>query len=154
MSAAAPAARVRHVVFRAGGERFALPLDAVREVVLPQPPFARVPRCGPAVRGAMNLRGRVVAVVDLALLLGLRAAPGERDGHVIVLEAARPGLGLLVAGVAGAELLTVPDGGFPAGGAVAVGLAAASAGAATLLDARELARAAEAHFGVPPAAVP
>jgi purine-binding chemotaxis protein CheW len=148
-------ARQRHVVFRAGGERFALPLEAVREVVLPQPPFARVPRSGPAVRGAMNLRGRVVAVIDLALLLGLpAAAAGERDGHVVVLEAARPDLALLVAGVVGAELLGPPERG-PAGATrLAVGLAATSGGAATLLDAGEVARAAESHFGLPAPAVP
>ncbi len=34
----------RQVLFRAGGERFGLPLESVREVVIPQPPFARVPR--------------------------------------------------------------------------------------------------------------
>ena len=49
----AGAVPMRHVVFRVGGERFALPLEAVREVVLPQPPFARVPR---AARGGP--RGR------------------------------------------------------------------------------------------------
>jgi purine-binding chemotaxis protein CheW len=42
----------------------------VREVVVPQPPFARVPRARPAVRGAMNLRGRVIAMVDLPALVG------------------------------------------------------------------------------------
>ncbi|HEY6101282.1 MAG TPA: chemotaxis protein CheW, partial [Anaeromyxobacter sp.] len=35
---------MRHVVFRVASERYALPLDAVSEVVVPQPPFARVPR--------------------------------------------------------------------------------------------------------------
>ena len=54
---------LRHVLFRVGGERFALPLGSIREVVNPQPPFARVPRAPDSVRGAMNLRGRVVAVV-------------------------------------------------------------------------------------------
>ena len=134
-----------HVVFRAGGERFALPLAAIREVVLPQPPFARVPRCGPPVRGAMNLRGRVIAVVDLALLLGLRAAAaGEREGQIVVLEAARPGLGLLVAGVIGVEALAIEA----AAAVPALGRGVATRhGAATLLDAGEVARAAEAHFG-------
>ena len=44
----------RHVLFRVARERYALPLEAVREVVLPQPPFARVPRTAGAVRGVMN----------------------------------------------------------------------------------------------------
>lgn len=165
MSAAAPArgaapgpaaaALTGHVVFRAGGERFALPLDAVREVVLPQPPFARVPRCGAAVRGVMGLRGRVIAVVDLALLLGLPAAPpGEREGQIVVLEAPRPCLGLLVAGVVGVEPLEAPRrDGRPWSG-VDRGLATARGGAATLLDPSELARAAESHFGTPLRGVP
>ena len=137
---------VRCVLFRAAGERFALPLEAVREVVLPQPPFARVPRSGAAVRGAMNLRGRVVPVVDLAALLGLAAPPlGERDGQVIVLEGPRPGLGVLVASVIGVEVLQ-PEG-SPAAGGIARGVAPARSGAATLLDAAALAAEAEARFG-------
>ncbi len=80
---------MRHVVFRVASERFALPLPAVREVVLPQPPFARVPRSSDAVRGVMNLRGRVVAVVDLAALVGLAPQPlAAGAGHVLILDPA------------------------------------------------------------------
>jgi purine-binding chemotaxis protein CheW len=149
--APAPLGAARHVVFRAGGERFALPLAAVREVVLPQPPFARVPRCGAPVRGAMNLRGRVIAVVDLAVLVGLPAAPPEESaGQIVVLEAARPGLGLLVAGVLGVESLATEAADGPPARGPALGRGVATrAGAATLLDALEVARAAESHFGAP-----
>jgi hypothetical protein len=117
----------------------------VREVVLPQPPFARVPRSGAAVRGAMNLRGRVLPVVDLAALLGLPApAPlGERDGQVLVLEGPRPSMGLLVTCVLGVERLEAE---LPATG-LAVGLGQARDGAATLLDGAALAAAAGAQFG-------
>jgi purine-binding chemotaxis protein CheW len=145
---AADAAACRWILFRAGGERYALPLEAVREVVLPQPPFARVPRSGPAVRGAMNLRGRVVPVVDVAALLGRagpRLAPG--DGQVIVLEGTQPGLGLLVAGVLGVEQLAPAA--DPAGAAAGEGIAAAGGAPVTLLDAAALASAAESHFGAP-----
>ena len=138
-------AAVRCVLFRAGGERFALPLEDVREVVLPQPPFARVPRSGAAVRGAMNLRGRVVPVLDLAVLVGLPGPSlGERDGQVVVLEGQRPGLGLHVAAVLGVEALT-PE--APSEG-LARALAASRHGPAALLDAASVAAAAEAHFGV------
>ena len=106
---------MRHVVFRVGPERFAIPLDAVREVVVPQPPFARVPRSSDAVRGVMNLRGRVVAVVDLAALLGLAPQP-----------------------------LEPPDGGAPD---LVRGVAAAAAGAVTVLGAGALATEAERLFG-------
>jgi purine-binding chemotaxis protein CheW len=127
--AAQPGAEARHVVFRAGGERFALPLSAVREVVLPQPPFARVPRTGAAVFGAMNLRGRVIALVELAALLDLpREKLAPAAGQVLVLEAERPALGMLVQAVLGVEVL--------------------GAGApATVLDGAALVARAAAQFG-------
>jgi purine-binding chemotaxis protein CheW len=66
----------RHVIFRAAGRRFALRLADVREVVVPPRDFVRVPRAPACFRGVINLRGRVVPVVDLARLLG----PGEGSG--------------------------------------------------------------------------
>ncbi len=127
----------RHVLFRVGAERYALPLEAIREVVNPQPPFARVPRTSDAVRGAMNLRGRVVAVVDLAPLVGLsRPAPGEGQGRVVVLDRDRRALGLLVDDVLGVEPLEVAE---RSGAAVVRGIASARGGAVTVLDADALA---------------
>ena len=136
----------RQVLFRAGGERFGLPLEAVREVVIPQPPFARVPRAGAAVRGAMNLRGRVVAVVDLAALVGLAAEAlvGGR-GQVLVLDRDRRALGLLVGQVIGVEPLA-PERAEPPGSMVR-GVGNLEGGAVTLLDPDEVARRAAAQFG-------
>jgi purine-binding chemotaxis protein CheW len=136
----------RQVVFRVGAERFALPLEAVREVVLPQPPFARVPRASDAVRGVMNLRGRVVAVVDLAALVGLAPQPLDgRAGLVLVLDPqGRRALGVLIGGVVGVESLAAPDE-APAG--LVRGVARARDGAVTLLAAEALTRDAEALFG-------
>ncbi len=135
---------MRHVVFCVASERFALPLAAVREVVLPQPPFALVPRSSDAVRGVMNLRGRVVAVVDLAALMGLAPQalrPGE--GHVLILDHGKRALGFLIAGVLGVEPLA-PEG-VPAG--VVRGVAASSTGAVTVLGAEALAGEAARLFG-------
>ena len=136
---------MRHVVFRVAGERFAIPLEAVREVVVPQPPFARVPRASDAVRGVMNLRGRVVAVVDLAALVGL--APQKLEGatgQVLILDPGKRAMGFLIAGVLGVEAIRPPEG--PAPGLVR-GVAAAGSGAVTLLGAEALAEEAERLFG-------
>jgi purine-binding chemotaxis protein CheW len=140
------AADPRHVLFRAGGERFALPLEAVREVVTPQPPFARVPRTSEAVRGAMNLRGRVVAVVDLAPLVGLppqALSPGQ--GQVVVLDRDRRALGLLIEAVLGVEALGPPERGGV--GPVARGVVSAGGAAVTVLDPDALASQSRALFG-------
>ncbi len=135
----------RHVVFRVASEQFALPLEAVREVVPPQPPFARVPRASEAVRGVMNLRGRVVAVVDLAALVGLPAQPlAEGSGQVLILDQGKRTLGLLIAGVLGVEALEPPADAAPG---LVRGVTSVRAGAVTVLAPAVLAEQATALFG-------
>jgi len=135
----------RQVVFRVGAERYALPLSAVREVVPPNPPFARVPRAGGAVRGVMNLRGRVVAVVDLAELVGLAPQPLlGGHGQVLILDREKRALGLLIGVVLGVEPLAPAE--VATDGLVA-GVTMGRAGAVTLLRVEPLAAAAAALFG-------
>jgi purine-binding chemotaxis protein CheW len=93
---------VRHVIFRVEKERYGLPLKAVKEVVVPPERFTRVPRAPAAVSGVMNLRGRVVTVVELRQLLGLPEGPSP-NGRVLLLERGRRDLGLLVTDVEGIE---------------------------------------------------
>jgi purine-binding chemotaxis protein CheW len=133
------------VVFRVVGERFALPLASVREVVLPQPPFARVPRVSEAVRGVMNLRGRVLAVVDLAPLVGLAPQPlVGGQGHVLVLELEKRSLGFLIGPVMGVEPVTVPP---PGDEQLVRGVVVVKGVAVSLLTAAGLSAAADGLFG-------
>jgi purine-binding chemotaxis protein CheW len=135
----------RHVLFRAGGERFALPLASVSVVVPPDPPFAFVPRTAPPVVGAMGLRGRVVAVVEMGPLLGLPARNGSAGpGQVIVLERERRALGFLVDGVIGVEPVDPPD--RPGAGPPVAGLASLRGAPVAILDPEALAAAAQVLF--------
>jgi purine-binding chemotaxis protein CheW len=93
---------VRHVIFRVGKERYALPLAAVREVVVPPVGHSKVPRAPPAVYGVINLRGRVVTVIDLRILLGLPEAGGPNQ-KIVLLDRGRRDLGLAVTEVDGIE---------------------------------------------------
>jgi len=93
---------VQHVVFLLDTTRYALPLGAVREVVVQPESVVRVPRAPPAVLGVVNLRGRVVTVVDFALLLELpRLAPPARK--LVLLDRGRRDLALSVTEVEGIE---------------------------------------------------
>lgn len=94
---------MRHVVFRLEKDRYALPLDSVREVVVAPERYTLVPHSGPAVRGVMTLRGRVVPVVDLARLLSLETS--LKGAKVVLLELSRRELGLLVTEVEGIEAI-------------------------------------------------
>jgi purine-binding chemotaxis protein CheW len=108
---------VRHVIIRVEKERYGLPLSAVKEVVVPPERFTRVPRAPAAVTGVMNLRGRVVTVVELRQLLGLPDGPTP-PGRVVLLDRGRRDLGLLVTDVDGIEAVervsTAPGKAVPA----------------------------------------
>ena len=78
---------IRVLMLAAGGQRFALPLAAVREVI-DAARLAPVPLTPPALAGVIDLRGRIVPVLDIAILVGLTAAPlnaqivlAAVDGH-------------------------------------------------------------------------
>ncbi len=146
--AAQGAEPIRHVVFRVAGERFALPLGVVREVVLPQPPFALVPRVSEAVRGVMNLRGRVLPVVDLAPLVGLAPQPlVGGQGQVLVLEREKRSLGFLIGQVIGVESVALPP---PGDDPLLRGVVVVKGAAVSLLSPDGLAAAADGLFGSGP----
>jgi purine-binding chemotaxis protein CheW len=92
------------VVFRLDKERFALPLAAIREVVVPPATWTRVPRAPTSIKGVINLRGRVITVVELRPLLGLEPATSP-SLKIVLLDRGRRDLGLLVSDVDGIEMI-------------------------------------------------
>jgi purine-binding chemotaxis protein CheW len=93
----------------------------------------------------MNLRGRVVAVVDLAELVGLPPQPLQAgQGQVLILDREKRALGLLIGVVLGVEPLVPAEGD---GAGVVAGVAIGRGGAVTLLRVEPLAAAAAALFG-------
>ncbi len=84
----------RFLTFRAAGRLYALPAEAVREIVLPVA-VAKVPLSPKALLGLANLRGVVLPVASLQLLLGRQHHNSSPSQRVIVL-AGRPAFGLLV----------------------------------------------------------
>lgn len=125
----------RHVVFRVEETLYALPLAAVREVVVTPEVFSRVPRAPAAVTGVMNLRGRVVTVVDLRPVLGETEATG-RAGKLLLLDRGRRDLALGVSEVEGIELLEALSSEEATG--LVRGVARLGAGTVQLLDVERL----------------
>jgi purine-binding chemotaxis protein CheW len=123
---------MRHVVFLLEKDRYALPLSAIREVVPAPEGYTRVPRAPPSVLGVINLRGRVVPVVDLRAFLGV-ASHGLPATRVVLLDRGRRELGLLITDVEGIE--RIEKVGTPARPSPAVrGLARLGALPVTVLD--------------------
>lgn len=83
------------VTFRLADETFAVPVEAVREV-LRVSTVTRVPHAPEPIRGVTNLRGRVIPVIDLRLRIGLPAIDLDRSSRILVVDPRGRMLGLLV----------------------------------------------------------
>lgn len=74
----------QQVVIRLQDRFFGLPIAQVREM-LGIPAITELPHVPPHVLGVMNLRGRVIPVVDLRLRLGMNSSHDEVDELVAML---------------------------------------------------------------------
>lgn len=86
----------RMLLFRVGHRQYGLEIEAIQEVA-DDPPLYRVPQGGAFLLGAVNLRGRVLPVIDLPALLDMAAA--DRDQRLVVLGPGFHSLALAVSGV-------------------------------------------------------
>jgi chemotaxis signal transduction protein len=86
----------RFIIFHIQGDRYALPLDKVAVVVEP-PPIYPIPRSPECFIGGINFHGGIVALFDLALLIGTDVA--TTWGKVIVFDRRFGNLALMVESV-------------------------------------------------------
>ena len=137
---------MRHVLFHVGRDRYALPLDAVREVINAPRHYTRVPHASAEVKGVMTLRGRVVPVVDLARLLKVDDE-AVSPGKIVLLELGRRDLGLLVSEVDGIEAIELVERVASQASALVRGLTRVGDQPASVLDVQGLDAAVAASFG-------
>ncbi len=88
--AAAAAESVRHLAgkymtFKLADEAYGLPILKVREIIGLME-ITRVPRTPDFIRGVINLRGRVVPVVDLRLKFGMPRTEASEQTVIIVVQ--------------------------------------------------------------------
>lgn len=83
---------IRYLLFDTDGQRYALPIDRVREVIGWEKPRA-LGATDPWLAGVIALRGQLLQVTDLALRLGLAAG---RPGKIVVFDAPEGPAGLAV----------------------------------------------------------
>jgi len=92
------------VVFELGEERYGLDIATVYEIIRHQPVTA-VPQAPSFVEGVINLRGRIIPVVDLRRRFGMMSGELTKASRIVVCEAAGTRVGLVVDGVS--EVLMV-----------------------------------------------
>jgi purine-binding chemotaxis protein CheW len=93
------------VVFALGEERYGLEISAVYEIIRHQP-ITAVPQAPPSVEGVINLRGRIIPIVNLRFRFGLPDAHVSNSSRIVVCDANSRRVGLIVDGVS--EVLMIP----------------------------------------------
>jgi purine-binding chemotaxis protein CheW len=83
------------VAFRLGAEEYAIPIEMV-ESIIKLGPLTSVPGSPPYVRGVMNLRGRIISVIDLRQRFGMPSGNDQPEGRILVVQYAETTIGILV----------------------------------------------------------
>ena len=87
-----------YLTFQVGESEYAVEVAAVTEIVRLQQTFS-VPDVPDCVRGVINLRGKVIPLIDVRARFGLKEAAYTDRTVVVVLEASDSSTGLIVDGV-------------------------------------------------------
>ena len=94
------------VTFTTAGQLFGVPIGRVQDVFKPSR-ITRVPLAGAEIAGVLNLRGRIVTMVDLRRRLDLERGESGRAPIAIGIEAKGESFGLLVDAIG--EVLKLPN---------------------------------------------
>jgi purine-binding chemotaxis protein CheW len=97
----------KYLTFRLAQEEYGLEILKVQEIIQLQA-ITRVPRTPPYVRGVINLRGKVIPVVDLRAKFGIEGAEDTERTCIIVVQI-HAGESLLVIGILIDEVREVLD---------------------------------------------
>jgi purine-binding chemotaxis protein CheW len=134
----------KHLIFRVGGESCGIPVLRVREIIR-LTHITPVPRMPEAVKGVINLRGRIIPVLDLRVHFGVEAGADSRHACIIVVavestSGARQFMGLVVdaveevANLRADDIEPPPDFGAGHGDDCILGMAKSAGRVKTLLN--------------------
>ena len=93
------------VVFDLTDEGYGVDISAVREIICLQE-ITQVPRTPEFVEGVINLRGKVIPVIDLRKRFGLTVEDESQDNRIVVVDIGGQDIGVIVDAVA--EVLRIP----------------------------------------------
>jgi len=94
------------VGFRVGRETFGVPISLVHEIVR-VPEITAVPDAPGYVEGVINLRGKIISVLDLRKRFGEKQISPSRKNRILVVEVEGKMVGLIVDSAS--EVLKLPD---------------------------------------------
>lgn len=134
----------KFLTFSLGDEAYGIPVLKVREIIT-MLHITMVPQMPPHVKGVINLRGKVIPVIDLRTKLGLHETPLSENSCIVVVQLSMPGgevknIGLIVdaveevANVAAEDIEAAPDFGGSINVEYLLGMAKIKGSVKSLLD--------------------
>jgi len=96
---------IQLVTFRIGEEEFGVDILAVQEIIRLMA-ITKVPRAPHFVEGVINLRGKVIPIVDMRRRFGLEAIAHDKHTRIIVIQLEAIVVGFMVDSVS--EVLRIP----------------------------------------------
>src|SRR6201993_3607398 len=103
------------VGFRIGNETYGVRIGSVREIVR-VPEITVVPNAQDIIEGVINLRGKIIPVMDLRKRFGAVEVQPDKKNRILVVELENKLLGLIV--TAASEVLKIPPSEIEAPGSV------------------------------------
>ncbi len=86
---------LRYLCFNLGEEEFALALLSVKEV-LAIPDTTPVPQMPAHFKGILNLRGKIISIMDLRTKLNIKPLKDQTENAVVILDLGEYNLGIIV----------------------------------------------------------
>tara|TARA_B100000809_G_C15068664_1_gene505153 strand:- start:800 stop:1336 length:537 start_codon:yes stop_codon:yes gene_type:complete len=83
------------IVFKLGVEEYALNIEQIKEVVI-TPNIANIPQTPSYIKGVANIRGTIIAIVDLNDKFNIGGKEGEIGKFTLVVESEEFKIGILV----------------------------------------------------------
>jgi purine-binding chemotaxis protein CheW len=93
------------VVFQLGGEEFGVEIMKVQEIIR-MPEITQIPQSPEFVEGVINLRGRIIVVINLDKRFNLTSKEIDSNSRIIVVEIGENVVGMIVDSVN--EVLRIP----------------------------------------------
>jgi purine-binding chemotaxis protein CheW len=129
----------KFLTFFLGGEEYGVEILKVHEII-GMMPVTRVPRTPECIRGVINLRGKVIPIMDLRLKFGMESSDATAETCIIVVQVRGVQIGLVVdrvsevMDIAAGDVEDAPEFGADVDTAYLLGLAKAQGRVRLLLD--------------------
>ena len=83
------------VIFQLGGEEFGVEIMQVQEIIR-MPEITRIPQSPEYVEGVINLRGKIIVVINLDNRFALNSKELDDDSRIIIVEVGDNVIGIIV----------------------------------------------------------